>query len=122
MKVRWTLARLFALFRQRKLDWEVNAEILAHLELAELDARTSGLTPEEARQAARRNFGGIEQMKEDHRDHGESWVSHQRSHAISKVSGQVFDQPHAAVIAVVFLHLFDSSEIAPACLTRLLRR
>jgi predicted permease len=69
MKLRADVARLVALFRRRKLDQEVDDEILAHLELAELDARAAGLTPEEARQAAQRDFGGIEQMKEDHRDH-----------------------------------------------------
>jgi predicted permease len=68
-------ARLLALFRKRKLDREVDDEILAHLELAERDAVAAGLIPEEARQAARRNFGGIEQMKEDHRDHrGVRWI------------------------------------------------
>ena len=36
--------------------------------MAELDAIAAGLTPEEARRQARRSFGGIEQMKEDHRD------------------------------------------------------
>ncbi|HEX4227237.1 MAG TPA: ABC transporter permease [Bryobacteraceae bacterium] len=69
MKLHSMPGRLLALFRRRKLDQEVDDEILAHLELAELDARAAGLTPEESRQAARRNFGGIEQMKEDHRDH-----------------------------------------------------
>jgi starch phosphorylase len=44
-------------------------------ELAERDAVAAGLTPEEARQAARRSFGGIEQMKEDHRDRrGVRWM------------------------------------------------
>src|SRR5262249_45078684 len=47
---------------------ELEAEILAHLEMAEYDAIASGLPPVEARRAARRGFGGIEQMKEDHRD------------------------------------------------------
>ena len=32
------------------------------------DAIAAGLSPEEARREARRSFGGIEQMKEDHRD------------------------------------------------------
>ena len=36
--------------------------------MAELDAIAAGLSPEEARREARRGFGGIEQMKEDHRD------------------------------------------------------
>jgi predicted permease len=69
MKLRWAATRLLALFRKRNLDRELDGEVLAHLELAERDAIAAGLTPEEARQAARRSFGGIEQMKEDHRDH-----------------------------------------------------
>jgi len=69
VKLRSAVARLLALFRRRKLDRELDVEILAHLELAERDAIAAGLTLEEARQAARRNFGGIEPMKEDHRDH-----------------------------------------------------
>ena len=70
MKPRSTVAqRLLALFRRRKLDRELDDQILAHLELAEHDALANGLTPEEARLAARCNFGGIEKMKEDHRDH-----------------------------------------------------
>ncbi len=62
------MKRLLALFRKRRLDDELEGEILAHLEMAELDAIAAGLSPEEARREARRHFGGIEQMKEDHRD------------------------------------------------------
>src|SRR5580704_6612068 len=36
--------------------------------MAELHAITAGLPPEEARREACRGFGGIEQMKEEHRD------------------------------------------------------
>jgi hypothetical protein len=68
MTLRRAIARLRALFRRRKLDRELENEIFAHLELAERDAVAAGLKPEEAREAARRNFGGIEQMKENHRD------------------------------------------------------
>jgi hypothetical protein len=68
VKLRSAAARLLALFRKRNLDRELEDEVLAHLELAERDAIARGLVPEEARQAARRSFGGIEQMKEDHRD------------------------------------------------------
>jgi len=75
VNLRWAVARLAALFRKRNLDRELEDEIRAHLELAERDAIARGLTPEEARQAARRSFGGIEQMKEDHRDHrGVRWM------------------------------------------------
>ena len=68
MKLRFAAARLLALVRKRRLDEELEGEIFAHLELAERQAIAAGLSPEEARREARRGFGGIEQMKEDHRD------------------------------------------------------
>jgi putative ABC transport system permease protein len=61
-------ARLAALVRKRQFEHELDGEIAAHLELAERDALASGMSPEQARIAARRQFGGIESMKEDHRD------------------------------------------------------
>jgi putative ABC transport system permease protein len=61
-------ARLGALIRKRQFENELDGEIAAHLELAERDALASGMSPEQARIAARRQFGGIESMKEDHRD------------------------------------------------------
>jgi putative ABC transport system permease protein len=68
MTLRRATAALLALFRNRRLDDELESEVRAHLELAEQDAIAAGLSPEEARRAARRSFGGIEQMKEAHRD------------------------------------------------------
>ena len=68
MRLRLAANRLLALLRRRRLDGELEGEIRAHLELAELDAISSGLSPEEARRAVCRDFGGIEQMKEEHRD------------------------------------------------------
>jgi predicted permease len=68
MTLRRAVERLLALVRNRRLDGDLDDEILAHLELAERDAVSRGLSPEEARRAARRSFGGIEQVKEAHRD------------------------------------------------------
>ncbi len=68
MTLRRAAGRLLALMRKRRLDRELENDILAHLELAERDSVARGLSPEEARSAARRNFGGIEHMKEEHRD------------------------------------------------------
>jgi hypothetical protein len=62
------IARVLAFVRRRRLERELEAEVEAHLEMAERDARMAGLSVEEARYAARRRFGGIEQMKEEHRD------------------------------------------------------
>jgi predicted permease len=70
-----TAARLLALFRKWNLDQELEGEIQAHLELVERDAIAAGLSPEAARQEARRSFGGVAQMMEDHRDHrGVPWM------------------------------------------------
>lgn len=68
MSLRRRLSSLLALVRRRRLDLELESEILAHLELAERDAMDGGLSPEEARREARLRFGGVEQMKEAHRD------------------------------------------------------
>lgn len=75
MKLRWAVARFFAQFRKRNLEQELDGEILAHLELAESEGIAAGLSPEEARREARRSFGGIAQMREEHRDsRSVSWM------------------------------------------------
>jgi putative ABC transport system permease protein len=75
MTVRRLVEGTLALMRKRRLDRELEDEILAHLELAERDAMARGLSPDEARLAARRSFGGIEQVKEEHRDRrGFRWI------------------------------------------------
>lgn len=68
MNLRWVLTRFVAQFRKRRLERELDDEILAHLELAESEAIAAGLSPEEAHREALRRFGGIAQMKEDHVD------------------------------------------------------
>ena len=68
MKLRLLLHRLWALIRKGRLDRELDDEVLAHLELAERDALAAGLSPAEARAMARRRFGGLDQIKETHRD------------------------------------------------------
>src|SRR5947209_22034 len=60
--------RLGSMFRKRKLDADLDAELRAHLDaLAEANIRR-GMSPEEARFAARRAFGGFEQTKSLCRD------------------------------------------------------
>jgi predicted permease len=66
--IRRAVARLTALVRRNRLERELDDEVIAHLELAELDARRRGLDPLDARREAMRQFGGIDQMKEIHRD------------------------------------------------------
>jgi predicted permease len=68
MTLRRSIARLFALLQRERLERELDDEIAAHVELAERDLLARGLSAEQARREARLAFGGIEQMKEAHRD------------------------------------------------------
>ncbi len=68
MSVRRVMERLLAPVRKRRLDRDLESEIAAHLELAERDARHRGLSPEDARREALLSFGGVELVKEEHRD------------------------------------------------------
>lgn len=53
---------------RRRVERDLRDEIGAHLDLLASDYERRGFTPEEARLAARRDFGGVEQIKETHRD------------------------------------------------------
>jgi predicted permease len=61
-------SRLLGFFRKRRLDEDLDVELRSHLELLTAENVRRGMTPEEARHAARREFGGVEQTKEDYRD------------------------------------------------------
>ena len=60
--------RLHSLFHKEKLDAEMSEEMRAHLELQTEENIARGMSPEEARDAALRSFGGVEQIKERARD------------------------------------------------------
>ncbi|HEY2906255.1 MAG TPA: ABC transporter permease [Vicinamibacterales bacterium] len=55
-------------FRPGRAEDELARETAAHLALLEDDFRRRGLSPDDARLAARRTFGGVEQTKDRHRD------------------------------------------------------
>src|SRR2546430_17621663 len=61
-------ARLRGLFRRRYLDGDLDAELRAHLEMLVEENIRRGMSPIAARYAARREFGGLEQSKELHRE------------------------------------------------------
>ncbi len=65
------VARLAGLFGRGRRDGELNDEIQLHLDELAAEHRRRGMSPGNARAAARRDFGGVEQMKEQYRDrHG----------------------------------------------------
>jgi hypothetical protein len=60
-------SHFLALFRHRRLERDLNEDIQAHLEMLVAENVQRGMSPEEARYAARRSFGGVEQMREIYR-------------------------------------------------------
>jgi predicted permease len=73
MRTLWK--RLTALFSQRQWDRELSEEVEVDMEMRAAELRQQGLDPGAARAAARREFGGLEQMKEAYRDRrGVPWI------------------------------------------------
>ena len=66
-RLRIFLFRLWALVRSRQMDREIDDEITSHLAEATEEYVRQGLSPEEARRAAQRSFGGVTQTKEVYR-------------------------------------------------------
>jgi putative ABC transport system permease protein len=69
-RLRVVLSRLGALVRSRQMDRQFDDEITSHLAEATEEYVRQGLSPEEARRAAQRSFGGVTQAKELYRQVG----------------------------------------------------
>jgi predicted permease len=67
--------RLRGFFRWRNAESELDAEVREHLEMLTEENIRRGMSGEEARYAARREFGGVEQTKERYREQrGLPWL------------------------------------------------
>lgn len=74
-KAKGLRARLRAIFGDAKSDGELRDEIAFHLDLETEKNRQLGMTPDEARRVAVAHFGGVERIREEHRDVRRlSWV------------------------------------------------
>src|SRR6202451_2207404 len=62
------IARLRSLSANRRAEEELAREVASHLSLLADDFERRGMSPEEARLAAKRAYGGVEQAKQAHRD------------------------------------------------------
>ena len=66
--IRTFLARLRSLFLKQRLEQELDDEIRSHLEMQIEENLRQGMSAEEARYAALRKFGGVDQVKEVYRE------------------------------------------------------
>jgi len=69
------VSRIRALARKRRLDREFDEELESHLALLTEENIRRGMTPEEARRAARVSLGGLSQLRETNRElRGLPWI------------------------------------------------
>ncbi len=66
--IRVLISRCAGLLRGTRKDAQLTDEIQTHLDLLADEHMSRGLSPEEARLAARKAFGGVEQIKSHYRD------------------------------------------------------
>ena len=77
--IRRFVPRLLSFFRPGAAEAELSREIHSHLQLLEDEFVSKGMPGDEARLAARRAFGGVEQAKEQQRDaRGFRWLDNSR--------------------------------------------
>src|SRR5437773_2587663 len=68
MRLRVVVARLAGFIFGRRFDAQLNEEIQTHLNLLTQDYVRHGMSPDDARASARREFGGVERIKEIYRE------------------------------------------------------
>jgi hypothetical protein len=68
IRIRSLLARFWNVFRKQRLEQDLNSELQSHLSLLAEENIRRGMDPKEAAHAARREFGGLEQTKEQYRE------------------------------------------------------
>lgn len=65
--IRTLSSRIASLFRRNRLDVDLDEEFETHIDLATEENRKLGMSPQQARTAALRSFGGLTQTKEAYR-------------------------------------------------------
>src|SRR5580700_771542 len=61
-------SRFLGLFRKRARERDLDREIRTHIEMLVAANLRRGMTPADARYAAMRDFGGVEQVKQAYRE------------------------------------------------------
>jgi len=97
--------RLRALFFKSRLEEELDEEVRFHLEREIEENIARGMSPEEARMAALRSFGGVERVKEESRDERGIRFLEEVWQDLRYGARMLMKQPGFALIAVITLAL-----------------
>jgi putative ABC transport system permease protein len=103
--LRVLLSRLAGLFGRGRRDRQLSEEVQAHLDLLADEYATAGMSRKNAEAAARRAFGGVEQIKADYRDQRGWPVVDQLLQDVHQARRILVARPGGAALAVATLAL-----------------
>ena len=111
-RLRRALMRVFTLFTNDRAEHDLEREIRAHLVLLEDEFVGQGMSSEDARQAARRAYGGVEQAKQLHRNERSAWWLAQTLQDIRFAFRQIGKYPGFAAVIILTLALGTGADTA----------
>jgi putative ABC transport system permease protein len=103
--LRILFTRCAALFRRGKLDADLDEELHAHIDLAIQENLQHGMSPEEARIAALRAFGGVTQTRETYREQRGFPVMQQLGRDLRFAFRQLRKSPGYSLVVIITLAL-----------------
>jgi predicted permease len=103
--IRILLTRCVALLRRRNLDADLDEELRAHIDLAMHENLQRGMSPEEARTAALRAFGGVTQAREMYREQRSFPLLQQLGRDFRCAIRQLRRSPGYSIVVIITLAL-----------------
>lgn len=120
--LRRLLSKFWGLFRNARVEEELEREITTHLALLEDDFLRKGMSAEEAHLAARRAYGGVEQAKQLHRDERSILWLEQLRHDVRYAFRQLGKSTGFTVVVIVTFALGIGANTAMFTLADLIIR